>query len=248
MRLTICLTLVLASALSPLPAKAGEKVHTVPLAVEGSLPDGDNKVKVEPPDPKFKSIELPAKLYEVKLPAGKSYTITMTSSEFDSFLVVQDGAGKQLAFDDDGGGDLNSKIQFAPAKDGTFKVYAAALNGQGKYSLKIAAQDIKVLDAAAGVKVEGELKKDEASITYHVKLAQGKTYVIDMMVAADSKLDPFLKLIDPSGKEIAKDDDGGDNLNARITVQATESGTYQIVATSFLNSTIGRYILSVQAK
>ena len=102
---------------------------------------------------------------------------------------------------------------------------------------------------ARGLKIDGELTNQNRAITYHVKLAQGKTYQIDMIAQAGGKLDPYLRLIDPSGKEVAKDDDGGGGLNgldARITFQVTEAGTHQIVATSILGG--GRYLLTVQEK
>jgi hypothetical protein len=54
-----------------------------------------------------------AKLHEVPLVAGKRYLITLDAAgpakgpgafqAFDPFLVVQDGGGKTLAFDDDSG-------------------------------------------------------------------------------------------------------------------------------------------------
>ena len=61
----------------------------------GSIAQADAKVKVS--DGK----SLPAKVFEVRLQAGKTYFISMNSKELDSFLVLQDKTGKELAFDDE---------------------------------------------------------------------------------------------------------------------------------------------------
>src|SRR5579862_6480339 len=66
-----------------------------------------------------------------------------------------------------------------------------------------------------GLKITGELGKVWA-ITYKVKLEASKTYVIDMISPDQKVLDPFLRLLDAKGKQLAEDDDGGEGLNARI--------------------------------
>ena len=42
--------------------------------------------------------------------AGQRVQIDMTSTELDSYLILQDQNARQLASDDDGGGDNNSHI------------------------------------------------------------------------------------------------------------------------------------------
>ena len=61
----------------------------------------------------------------------------MDSKEIDSVLVVQNEAGRQLAWDDDSGGGLNSLLTLDVLKDGTYKVYAASLKGFGNFTLKV---------------------------------------------------------------------------------------------------------------
>jgi predicted Zn finger-like uncharacterized protein len=77
---------------------------------------------------------------------------------------------------------------------------------------------------------------------YKVKLDQGKNYVIDMK--ADQRIDfkkppperphdPYLRLLDPSGKQVASNDDfePGVSLDSRIRYSPTQSGDYTIQAT-----------------
>ena len=126
--------------------KDKDKVHTVGkqgLTIESKIAENDKsydyKLNFDGMDVELK---LRAKRYLVKLDAGAKYTMTMDTKdmEFDPLLVVQDNAGKILAFDDDSGGKLNAKLEFSPAKSGTFTINAAALRDTlGPYTLKIVA-------------------------------------------------------------------------------------------------------------
>ena len=102
----------------------------------------------------------------------------------------------------------------------------------------------KVHEVGAGLKINGELGKVSA-ITYHVRLATGKTYVIDLVSPNQKPLDPILRLLDANGKQLDEDDNGGEGLNARIMVRAGPVGAYQIVATGFGKGT-GPFTLTVR--
>jgi hypothetical protein len=254
MKRSISGCLVLGLFLASLAGKslAQDKVHTVDkggLKIEGKVAADDPKVKIKPnPNAKF-GIELPAKAYLVKLSAGKTYQIDMVSKQIDPFVVVQDDKGMQIAFDYDSGGDLNARLNMTPPKEGTYKVFAASLKGAGTFTLTI--RDIgtvKVLEVGKGLKIEGKLGPGKASLVYHVKLVQKKTYVIDMLSPDQKALDPLLRLLDATGKVLASDDDSGEGLNARIYFEAPATGVFQIVATSFMNLGRGEFALQVKEK
>ena len=170
----------------------------------------------------------------------------------DPLLFLQDKTGKILAVDDDGGGFPNARILFQCVKDDTYKLFAAALIGEGGYTLTVkevalSAQESKVHEVGAGgLKIDGKLDKTVRSVTYQVKMEAGKTYVIDMISPDQKALDPFLRLLDSTGKQLAEDDDSGDGLNARITFRAPAAGNYRIVATSFGNFGVGEFSLEVR--
>jgi hypothetical protein len=81
---------------------------------------------------------LPAKTYELRLPAGH-YSIEAASPDFHPMLVVHDKDGKQLAFDDDDGHGLDSRVQLRIAAAQTVKVHVAAVLGAGPFTLAIKA-------------------------------------------------------------------------------------------------------------
>lgn len=77
---------------------------------------------------------------------------------------------------------------------------------------------------------------------YQVNMVAGKTYVIDM----EGPFDPYLRLEDANGLEMARDDDGGDGLNSRLTYVCPRTGMYRIFATSCGGGQTGTYTLTVR--
>jgi hypothetical protein len=222
------------------------------LTVEGKVEAASPKVKFEPIE--GKDAELPAQLYRVRLKGGKRYKMTQDSTEIDSVLIVKDSADKQLAWDDDGGGFPNAMLHLNVAKDGVYKIYCASLKGTGlkdtgAFTLKISeAAAFKAREIKSGQSVKDKLGNGVKQLSYMVKLAKGKTYVIDMISADEKALDPYLILKNSNGKVLARDDDSGGFPNARITIEAPADGTYEIVATHYGTANQGEFTLAVKEK
>ena len=119
-----------------------------------------------------------------------------------------------------------------------------ALTLPGRAQTLVAGGAVQVQEVGTGLKISGELGKVPA-LTYKVKFAEGKTYVIDMISADPKALDPFLRLLNAYGWKLVEDDNGGEGLNARIVFQAKTAGIYQVVAT-FIGKGNGPFTLSVQ--
>jgi hypothetical protein len=82
---------------------------------------------------------------------------------------------------------------------------------------------------------------------FPVKFTANSTYTIDHR---SNMFDAFLRLEDPSGQQVAVDDDGGRGfgggpLDARIVYRANQTGTYRIIATS-LDGRTGNFTLTVR--
>jgi CHAT domain-containing protein/tetratricopeptide (TPR) repeat protein len=102
------------------------------------------------------------------------------------------------------------------------------------------------------LKVEGELTRDDSvdpvlkkgfHKVYPVKLAAGAYYQIDL---ASKDFDAYLRLEDAKGKQLAEDDDGGGEQNARIVYRPERSDAYRVIATSFDPGTTGKFVLTVK--
>jgi thiol-disulfide isomerase/thioredoxin len=96
--------------------------------------------KLAPDDPKDPQRNTPCKIHVVALKAGQRYTIDMIGRGFDAFLRLEDKAGKQLAEDDDSGGDQNAQIVFNCTMDGDYRIFCTCVgNANGKYTLTVKA-------------------------------------------------------------------------------------------------------------
>jgi hypothetical protein len=89
-----------------------------------------------------------------------------------------------------------------------------------------------------------DAKLDAPSKRYTVALQKDKTYIIDL-VCPDQTFDPYLRLLDKGGNQLAEDDDAGGNLNSRIVHSATKSEDHQVVVTTF-NGDVGKFNLRVR--
>lgn len=188
--------------------------------------------------------------------ADTSYTFSTTLSTLDdSLLALYDVDGSSLIDeDDDGGGNLASRIIWTAPTAGT---YYLAVNGfgsnAGRYGLKISdvvtpddhgdrAQDATPL--AINAPIAGEIGDAVDVDWFAFEAAAGTTYTI--ATSLDTLGDSFLTLYDPGGViVISDDDDGGGGLASRIVWTASESGTYFVEVSGFFEST-GSYELSVR--
>ncbi len=94
----------------------------------------------------------------------------------------------------------------------------------------------------------GETRSDNVAVgEQHVWTFNGNagdTVVIDMIATDNSQnFDPLLILYNSNGEMVDMDDDGGDNLNARLRFSLPASGTYMIGAQSFMGTSGGSYEL-----
>src|SRR6476659_10135444 len=227
-------TLVFSLLMSGAMAQESGKAETITLKdgmanVDGALKTEDGKDNVQ---------KQPCKVFTIEFKRGHNYKIEMTSKEIDSYLRLEDAAGKELAKDDDSGGFVNARIQFHCRVDGAHRVICTTYGGGvGLFSLtiqespssKVAELNLKngigVSDSKLiGLDAMDAVQTRSVCKIYSVQLAKGKSYQMDM---TSKDLDSFLRLEDAAGKEWAKDDDGGGGRNARILFSCPETGEFR---------------------
>jgi len=187
---------------------------------------------------------------------GSTYTIELLSDDFDCYLyVIGPGMSEPMA-DDDGAGDLNSRITITFPFDGTYIVIASALSAsEGQYTIRVEeAVGMHELPTEGrvvelGRTMTGWLSESDPIVdqgrrgqAWAFEGRGGETYTIELM--ADD-YDSYLYLVGPGMLDPRTDDDGGDGLNARLTVTLPEDGTYRIVASALSLSGTGDYSLLV---
>ncbi|MGF1579028.1 MAG: hypothetical protein ACFCD0_06660 [Gemmataceae bacterium] len=93
----------------------------------------------------------------------------------------------------------------------------------------------------AGLRFDSVKKRSYCQVHTH-KMNAGTSYTIDMI----ANFDAYLRLEDPNGKRLARDDDGGEGHNSRITFRPTKDGNYRIIATSYSARKTGKYTLTIR--
>ena len=198
--------------------------------------------------------------YRVELEAGQSYRIRLNSAESgdaldDPYLALYGADGALVAENDDGGGDLNSYLEYVAPSTSRYFIEARGFSEEatGAYVLTFAEGDIPAsvdTDATAsanGDYIEGELAPASDKDWYRMAMEEGQTVRIALDGVEGGLGDPLLVVYDAEGEELARNDDSGGDLNSRLEFTAPAAGDYFIEARGFLDDAEGAYTLSVMA-
>ncbi|MCL2002470.1 MAG: zinc-ribbon domain-containing protein [Oscillospiraceae bacterium] len=157
----------------------------------------------------------------------------------DPFLELHDGSGV-IASDDDGGEGVNARISIRLEAGEAITIHAKFYSGDaGSYLLVAELAPTAALLSRDG----GDVL---VSDTTDFEFSPGHSGTWDIFTYDNGGSDPMLEIFDSYGRMIAQDDDGGDGMNAYLSVYLDETETYLIRA-KFYGSGTGSYRLSVLA-
>jgi hypothetical protein len=186
--------------------------------------------------------------FTLDLKKGYTYTIDLISRDagVDPYLYLEDSNREVVAEDDDSGGGLNSRLSFAPSKDGKYRIIATTLNQTlGTFQLKVKAE-------RQLMSIEDELTINDVPYRnghyckiIKLKLKARHIYTIDL-VQREGGWDPYLYLENDKMEVLAQDDDSGGMLNARLRYVPKQTGEYRIIATTFAPDMVGGFRLTVR--
>ncbi len=200
-------------------------------------------------------------LFKVTLAAGVTYRFDMVapqSEAVDPFLALY-GMKPEVALigsdDDSGPMPYDARLYFTPSANGEY--YLAAFDyaeATGSYTLQATVETDDFLGAtttAGTVTINqaatgGTINVPSDIDMFRVSLTAGWQYTFDLKsvgTGSTALSDPYLVLLDASGKALDYDDDTGGNLNAEITFTAPTSGNYYLAASDF-DIGAGRYEVS----
>jgi hypothetical protein len=197
--------------------------------------------------------------WELEGREGETYTIDLLSDDFDCFLYVIGPGLTDPMTNDDGAGDLDSRITITFPFDGVYLVIASALStGEGPYTIRVEESvgmndlptDGRVVEL--GQTLNGWLAESDPIVdegrhgqAWALDGRGGETYTVELM---SDDYDCYLYLVGPGMLQPRTDDDGGDGLNSRLTVTLPEDGTYRIIASALNLSESGEYSLLVTGR
>ena len=243
--------LVLTGCLLGAPLRAQERTIAIGQSATGELTSAD---------PVARSRRAPYHVWTLEGQRGQRIVIDLMASEFDPVLVVRDDAGSTVGTDDDGGEGNNSRLRTVLPRDGRYRIIVTAFNeiSRGRYTMAVTsweapeaaapgqAATITVGSGATGVLEPGDEIAGDGPYQdrWTVEARAGQRLRAEL---SSTDFDAYLVLLGPDGRQLAFDDDGGQNNDAAIGWRATEAGRYTLLASSFRDEPqTGAYRLTVQ--
>jgi hypothetical protein len=189
--------------------------------------------------------------------AEESVVVILESEAFDAYLYATGPGLGDVLSDDDGAGELNSRLVFTFPVDGDYLVVASQVSGGGvgEYTIRVeqpvdlAALPTEGRAVMVGGAVDGYLTLNDP-LTADGRRGQawaleghaGENYVIELI---SEDFDAYLYFAGPGLSQPLTDDDGAGDLNSRITVTLPENGTYRVVASALDGGASGQFQLVV---
>ncbi|UCC73192.1 MAG: caspase family protein [Gemmatimonadota bacterium] len=191
---------------------------------------------------------------------GQRVRLDVSSSEFDTYLMLIDPAGGQAENDDFEGLAGHSVIESDITEAGTHRVVVTSykVGETGAYELSIefgegsptTTRQRDVVALRVGEQTTGRLEAGDRQLMSGVYsdlyVFEGATGLAVSVEMSSTDFDTYLQLISPDGEQIENDDYQGQS-NSRIDVNLREDGRYQILSTSYSAGETGEYRLTLSA-
>lgn len=188
-----------------------------------------------------------APAYRFELTAPQAVAITAENEDADPVIAVLDPDGFEIAYNDDFDG-LNSRIDITqPLDPGTYCVTVDSLSDEtapitvslmgfdAEEAQRLAyarGDQVPPMDGSHPITAAGQIDTRSrldvtptpAEVTWvSLDIAESGLLMIEAIAASEG--DPLLELYDDLGRQVARDDDGGEGLDSRLTAMVMP-GTY----------------------
>ncbi len=170
--------------------------------------------------------------------------VELRSDDFDAFLEIEDNLGNQ-DYNDDGAGDLNSRLSFQFYEDGYAMITATSIDGEsiGTYSLIVSGGAQNVIAEFTGELDPGDARAYDGTV-YDVYEYEGVAGTTVSFLLESNDFDARVFLGNVDGSNLGSDDDSGGGSNSLLSVVLPETGTYRIYVTAFFDE-LGDYTLQI---
>ena len=165
-----------------------------------------------------------------------------TSGGFDTIGTLLDPDGRAIERDNDGGEGPNFRIDtFLPSAGTYYLIVQGFYSGSGSYNLHAERLAEPKRLSLGGPSQQGAIETDSDAHYYRIG-AEGPTLAT---IYTSGDFDALGTLFGPDGRVIAVDDDGGEELNFRISTYLPSRGTYylRVEGALFSSTATGSYTL-----
>ncbi|MBB5659296.1 pre-peptidase C-terminal domain-containing protein [Brevundimonas halotolerans] len=196
--------------------------------------------------------------YRFSADEGERMVLLLTSDAFDTYLQVgrvTDGGFEELAFNDDDGETLNSRLVFAAPARGDYVIRVRPLSASegGTYTLSLQpappppeAKRLTLGDSLTGT-INAETPVNDEGYRAHLYRFDGREgQRIDIRLEAED-FDTYLVLYRDDGTPPTRlgDNDDNDGTNSRLIRTLEGSGPYLVEVRGFSQTVEGDYTLSL---
>lgn len=197
-------------------------------------------------------------MYSFEGKAGQQIAIEMSSQDLDSYLILLNSDGSELAQDDDSGGGKNAKIIVTLPATGEYILlansYEAGESGDYQLKLRIAAENLNPSDRSNRLILEEQGTLDGTDTVlpsdgsrydeYSFEAEAGQAVTIRL---ESSDFDPYVALFSPNGQLVGENDDANQSeKNAVLTLTLPMTGRYRVVVNAYDSTGQGQYLLTVR--
>ena len=182
-------------------------------------------------------------LHLIGVTATTTIQVVVESNDFDAYVEALLPGERQIHNDDFDG--WNAGFIHTVERSGTMQLTVRSVFGSsGKYRL-VVQRVTQARDLQVGTTLSGRLGGDSEFGTqawFALAGRKGQRIAIDLI---SDDFDPFLELIDASGRRHS-DDDGGAGHNSRLVYTFADDQTITVVARALFGETAGAFELSVR--
>ena len=198
-------------------------------------------------------------LYTFSGEAGDMVVVELSSSDFDTYVMLREPSGFTVQNDDREPGITDSRLLYTFDTDATVEIEVSAFGseGAGRYQLSVTEF---VLEGEIDEVVDGQEIRSGEEVTALMSGDDDPDMMVDqrftvqalanhrMIVEMSSDFfDTYLTIIGPSGQEYANDDGFTGSTDSLLDIVAPETGTYEVYASSFSGNGTGLYTISYEA-
>lgn len=177
-------------------------------------------------------------------------------SRLDSYLAVYDQQNRLLAWDDDGGEGLNSRVEIDVVAGRSYRLRAGAYGrSTGAYELLVrsdhgattaTATPLTLTRDGAGQQ-PGDIERAGDADMFRFTAPLSGRMTIRQQAAGGSGLDSFLYVYDSSGRLLGQNDDSGRSLHSCVEIEVTAGQQYFVKAAAYGRS-VGTYQLTFRTE
>ena len=166
------------------------------------------------------------------------FVVVETSGNTDTYLEIYDASNNLITLNDDGGEDVNARVEFYSASGRAYRVKLVGFNSSesGPYRIMASQKPIRPTELRVGASITGNIVGD---VDYWYRVTPSGTGFL--VVETSGYIDTYLEAYDSSYNFIAANDDGGDDFNARLELLVDTGKTYLVRLICYNSDDSGPY-------